>query len=587
MVRYRLNPTFVGEIPEDHWHGQLVVAFGRVRIDAAIPEDRVWRVENPAGDGIRGFADRLRPELLVDGIFFVVPESLEPEDACAVFDIQRLLIHLHYKYVYFPQRSLSTADVAGVREESLPDVIREINQLRNYPWLLSSPLTDKLAREKIGLPLLVVLPGPSMHEVLPRLEAMRDHCLVACVGRTVNDCLHAGVIPDVVIQLDTYQVQRNFYENLPDMPETLLVPLSICPFYPYARKFRGVVMMDSFNLELLPNPARLRESYVSTITACLGLAEALHAPHCFIAGADLSAPLALAGHPYEGRTSGPLPVFSHRNTYLFQRRDGSLAQGWDYFIATAQEVDQFAEAIGQNTGTRFYSTTDATLLSRRWFPHGPPETILGLPQVDRAVFLAAVDRVLAVREDVDITRTRMHLLRLLEEVRGAETAYVGGGVPREVLENHTLTKAVGRMRNPMLKGDVDRVGVAARVASKWREALNDARLLIQAVTQAGRGRAVPLLCLPHEVEPLKMMLGRIVGGGRWELFTISTPPCPPFPEAETLAVNDVLGWLAGQQAVFASPGIMKEFEYIMDYAPGGNVYDLRRVAGPEIKRETV
>ncbi len=57
-------------------------------------------------------------------------------------------------------------------------------------------------------------------------------------------------------------------------------------------------MMDSFNMNLLPNPARLRESYVSTLTACLGLAEALWAPEAYVAGVDLSFAGDAASHPY-------------------------------------------------------------------------------------------------------------------------------------------------------------------------------------------------------------------------------------------------------------------------------------------------
>lgn len=581
MSKQRLNPTFTGELTADQWFGRRVVAFGDVRIDDAIPTDKVWRMADPAADGQALFNKGVRPEDLVDGFAFVVPEQLSGPDAAAVVEVQKALIFLHYKYIDFPKNSLSTADTAGVREEPLPDVIREINQLRNYPWLLSSPIADKLAAKRLGLPLMVLLPGPSVREVLPRLKTIREKCLIACVARTLHDCLDAGVHPDVVLQLDTYQVQRNFYEGIPDLPETLLVPLSICPFYPYAHKFRGVVMMDSFNLDLLPNPARLRESYVSSITACLGLAEALHSPHAYIAGANLSYPAERDSHPYTGQTDGPKPVFAEDETYILEARNGAPIRVKDYFIATAREAEQFAMEIAQTSGTRFHSTTDSTLLPRQWFPHAPVEQIETLPELDRTAYLDAVDDVLDRRETVNITKTRMKLLKELSEMRQIETAFTSGTVPRETLENHVLTRAARKMRNPRLLGNVDVVGVAARLSTKWRESLNNARLLVQAFTQAGQGKPLPLLCLEDEAESLTKRLGDIVEDARWELFSPYTPPLVQNAEATQMIVDNVMDWLAGQRVVFASPRIMTEFSYVMDYVPSDNVYDLRAIVGSE------
>jgi hypothetical protein len=575
----RINPSFIGKITADQWNGRRVVAFGDVHVDGAIPEEKVWRLANPAADGQALFDKGLHTEELVDGLAFVLAETLSEQDSAAVAEIQKILIYLHFKYVHCPKDSLSTADVLGVREEALPDVIREITQLRNYPWIMSSPIVDKLSNERLGLPMLAVLPGPSKNEVLPRLKELREHCLIVCLARTLRDCLNAGVTPDIVIQLDTFQVQRHFYEDLPDMSDSLLVPLSICPFYPYAHKFRGVVMMDSFNMGLLPNPARLRESYISSLTACLGVAEVLHSSEAFLAGVNLSDPLSIPEHPYKGKTDGPLPLFSSGIEYFLEARDGKPVQAKDYFISTAREADQFAVEIRATSGTQFYSITDTTLLSRQQFPYIPIEKILSLPTVDRDGFVASADKILAMREDINITKTRMKVLRELDEMRQIESAFNSGAVAVDALESHMFTKAAAKMRNPRLNGKVNAVGVAAKVSTRWRESLNDVRLLVQAITQTKRGKPLSLLCLEGEVEAMKAVLGRIIQGSACEVGIMSTIVSASFEGAETVHINDAYSWLDGQAVVFGSPGVLKNFSYVMDYAPDDNVYDMRNIIG--------
>lgn len=574
-----LNPSFTGEMAADQWENQLVVAFGDTRVDPAIPPESVWSIPAPSRLQAEEMQQYLQPERMLGGLAFVLPEELSAQDAAVVVELQKLLIYLHYKFVLFPKRSLSTVDAIGVREEPLPDVVREINQLRNYPWLLTAPLTDKLAAEQIGLPVFLVLPGPSSNDIYPHLKEISKRCLVACLGRTVNECMAAGVEPDIVVQLDTYQLQRHFYDTLPAMPNTLLVPLSICPFYPYANKFRGVVMMDSFNLDLLPNTSRLRESYVSSITACLGLAEVLHAPHAFISGANLSSPSRLEEHPYEGKSQGPPPIVAVQDNYYLNARDGKPIEALEYFIATAKEVDQMAEAIAGTTGTHFYSTTDTTLLSNQWFPHIALDTIMDLPPVNREAFLETVDRVLTVKEPVDLVKTRMTALKMFKQLTAIEEMYRDSNHNPELADNHQITKAVRKMRNPIVPESVDAVGVAARLATQWRRSLNDSRLLLQAMTTAGRGRQVPLLCFEEEIEEITAMLERLIPSQQWEYVSIATAPYPPFTAGQSLHPNKVLPWLAEQPVVCASPRMMRTFDYILDYVPEDNVYDIGNIIG--------
>lgn len=572
-------PCVIGSLSAEDWDGQTVFVFGDTAVDRNIPSDRVWRIENPSPEALTNIRNNLQVERLLKGVMFVLPQKANGIDMASVQEIQKIILHLHYKYVYFPNKSHATADPAGVRKETIPDVIRAMNQLRNYPWLASAPLIDKFSKARFGMPVMLLMPGPSIKEIRPYLKDIRKHCLIACIARTLSDCMESGVVPDIVIQLDTYHIQQAFYENLPDMPETLLMPISICPFYPYAEKFRGVVMMDSFNTELLPNPARLRESYVSSLTACLGLAEALHAPDAFIAGANLSSKIDPSNHPYSDETPDAYPVYHWQRQYLLSTQDNSIASSKDWYIATATEADQFAEIISTTSGTRFHSTTKSTLLSKQWFPHIDVDAILARPEIDRQQFLDTIDDVLAVRENIDLTKTRMFLLKQLNEIRQVERTFSARGQEStdEFLNEHILTKAARKMRNPYLGPEVDAIGVAAKLVTNWREDLNNARLLIQGMTNATRKKPIPLLCFSGEIESLETTLKRIIPDAQWDLFSIATSPYPPFDEGTGIPVNEVLSWLRNQQVVFVSPQIMKSFPYILDYAPDDNIYDLRLI----------
>ena len=462
-------PSIVGPLSAKDWEGQSVFAFGNATVDKSIPAEKIHRMENPSQETLTELLGSFHIDTLRDGVIFVLPEKADTVDIACVLEIQKAILHAHYKFVWFPNNSHATQDLLGVREETVPDIVRTLNLLKNYPWLMSSPLVDKLSDARIGLPVMILMPGPSLKEVLPHLRKIREHCLIACVARTILDCMEAGVAPDIVIQLDTYQIQRHYYEQLPPMPETILMPISISPFYPYAHKFRGVVMMDSFNTELLPNRARLRESYVSTLTAGLGLAEALHAPEAFVVGANLSSGAAPSQHPYCDQTNDAYPMISQSHYHLLSARNGSLVKSREWYIATATEAQLFAEAIATTTGTKFYSTTDETLLSRQWFPYKSVEDIFDLPLIDRQHYLNTIDGVLAVREKIDITKTRMHLLKQLQETRQIKKVYSLRGEESvdTVLRTHRVTRAAEKMRDTLLGPEVDAIGVASRMCDKW------------------------------------------------------------------------------------------------------------------------
>jgi hypothetical protein len=489
----------------------------------------------------------------------------------AVLDIQKRFVHAHYKYIAFPSRSHITVDPFSVRKKTHPDLFRTLNLLRNMPWALSSPLADKLSEARLGLPLLLLLPGPSVNDIAPQLPELRKHCLIACIARTLDICLEAGIHPDFVVQLDTFQVQRHFYDAIPALPETVLVALSLTPFHGYARKFRGVIMMDSFNLELLPNPSRLRESYVSSLTACLGLAEALGSPQGFVAGANLSFPPAPHAQGVWGCATSPIRLIEDSRTYLLSDRCGALVESRDWYIATATEADMFAEAIAGTAGTRFFSTTDGTLLSRKWFPHTPPRQIFSLPTIDRPAFLRDMDNVLARREEVDIAKTRLYLLSQLEEVRAAERQLAEGGP----LSGDDPSSAWSRPCATLPRPGNGHQGCGCPPARRVEKGSEQCPAAGPGITLAERGKALPLLCFPKEIEAATSTLGRLIPKAKWEVYHIATGATPIPAGRQTVAHSGLLAWLDNRQVVFASARVLERFSHILELSPNENLFDSR------------
>ena len=85
---------------------------------------------------------------------------------------QNYLAFVFCKFVFFPKLSLKVGDPLGVRKDNFVDVFHEINHLDNLSFLLKYPLLEKLAHVRIGKPALILLPGPSLHEVGERLPEL-------------------------------------------------------------------------------------------------------------------------------------------------------------------------------------------------------------------------------------------------------------------------------------------------------------------------------------------------------------------------------------------------------------------------------
>ena len=569
-----------------HLDGRLVIAFGEPP-GGAPPE--VLHQADADADPVAAAAD-LDPKRMVKGLLFTFGPGWEATDLAVIQAAQRRILHSYYRYAFFPSMSPNTPDPYGVRPEQdqVPELVRMISTLRNIPYLLRYPVADKLNDLKLGLPALLLLPGPSLKEFGPRLPELARHCLVVCVSRSLAWCLEQGVEPDFVVQLDTYLVQQHIYADIPHLPRTTLVPISIAPVHRYAHKFRGCFFMDSFNTGVLPNPFRLRENHVSSLMACLGLAECLHAPEAFLVGADLSMPR--SGEAYfcsdEGweaaqsaEADGPLEV----NGIRFELNDaaGNRVHTLLRYLATAEEAGFFARDILASTGTRFRNLAGRGILSSRWYATADPDEISASPLLDREAFLARLDKGLARGEDINLIKYKVELLKSLEVARETEV-YLRHCLQTGQVEEayrHPLARFMRRERDLFIGGDdAHRLPAALRLVRVWERELSRAKGYVQARMLLGRGKEVAVLCMPGEEDLAARRLGKLFPEGGLVFLNLTHHAEPGRAEpGKAVALNRFEAWLEARDLVLVSEAVRREYGYFFQVRGGDKIIVLDRL----------
>ena len=565
--------TVIGPL-EDH-DRELVVAFGEPPdVD---PELLFLVPEDPAT--METALDGLELTRMARGLVFHCGPGWEKRDPDGLFKAQRRLLTDYFRNVHTPNTSPLAPDPLMMRrvKEDVPELVRMTSTLENIPYLLRYPLTDKLDAQRVGLPLLVLMPGPSLKRIREHLPALAERCLVACVSRSLDFCLKAGVEPDVLVQLDTYLVQRHFFDHAPKLPRTLLVALSITPMRTFAHLFRGVLFMDSFNPEIIPNLYRLRESNVSSLTACMGLAECLHSPRVYLAGSDLCDTDTQSGH--SGGKAKAAPMVLGPNEIHMADAQGNPVVTRMRFLATADEADTFAKEIAGTTGTKFFNLYGTGILSREWFPPADPaEVIQQTPVLDRAAWMDQVDRALAEPENVNLLKLRVEYLKLTEVAREADQ-YLGWCVNEGKIEDgfrHPLARYAKHERDFRISDDpADQLAFGLNMVRRWKRALADARLVVQAHQLHSKGRKPDLLCEEQELESAPQRLAGLFPGGGFQPFWITLTKGLKTDWTETIPLPGLYQWLLNRELVLVTPLVMERYAYLFEAYAGGNVLCLK------------
>ncbi len=561
------------------YDGQFIIAFGTPP-PTQVPQDRQLTLEQADEDALER-ALAIEPTAMYEGLLFLFPNECTGLDMAQVRLIQRRMIHHHYKHVEFPKRSLSTPDKFNVRQEHVPEIIRLISGLKNTPYTLRYPLAEKLELLNINKPVLVLMPGPSLNTIAPKLKELAKRCVVVCIARTLPWCLGQGIEPDFVVQLDTFLVQQHLYDNLPKLPNTILVPITIAPIHRYAHKFRGIFFIDSFNLGVLSNPYRLRESHVSSLMACMGLAECLHAPECYLVGTDLSTP---DKNSHYFNTTSPAkpkpfdndkPIIMLNESMELDDRNGNATFSMIRYLATAVEAEEFAQAIDETTGTTFFNLTAQGILSKRWFPAKTQDELLDLPVLDRSKIRSKIDKGLNNPEKLNLTRFKVFLMKLSKDIKKnllfLTAAQQSGKLAR--VQDHPFFIFSKKVRDFTLPdNDTARLEFAISLGRQWLLAANQAQAWTRACIAMEQGGKVPMFCDRDETDDMTQRFSHLIPKESIRFLHIYTHlNVPANKDKKDIYYPDLYPLLSRLDAAFVSRSMVREYDYFFDTFPGENV----------------
>lgn len=566
----------------DEYVGEFIVRFGHVAVPRSLDHGRLHDLPAPGPDA----ADRIAvvPQDLLDGVLFLVEQGNPDLDMAAVTAVQKEYLYRYYKEIVLPRCSPLAPAAEGVRRQTAPEVVRILNRLKNMPCTLRYPLAQKLEAQAVGKPALLLLPGPSLKKIAAVLPELARRHVVVAVSRTMEFCLAQGVQPDFVVQLDTYLIQRSFFERMPRMPHTTLVALSISPVFGYADKFKGMLFMDSFDTGALKNPYRLRENGLSTLMACMGLAECLHSPYALLVGADLSFPGGADAKPYfnvrgaETDLDAPACIQVRNGRLLLANRASRGVCTTLNYLAVAREAERFAREIAKTTGTRFYVGNDDGILCAGQFSTVDPAGLADAPLLDRTALSQAIDRALAHSEDIELTRLKIDCAKAMQaldqnmlflDACRVQKTYAG-------LESNPLYLFAEQERDFNLPQDRDsRLAFAANIARAWRQAAAQAHNLVQAHIVARHKGAVPVICLPDEAGHAACGLEKLFPGFAWSIRPILGPvDSDDCGGGQGISYTELHRTLATLRTAFVTPAARQAYSYHFDVYGADNLYYL-------------
>lgn len=530
---------------------------------------------DPGSEETMAEAASLNPALFAHGLVVCTSSKAFARHPREVVRLQKLLAFLHTKFVAYPKGSAKIPDPLNLRDESQThEYSHELNRLRNMPLLLDAPLAEKLAAARIGLPALICMPGPSLAGLGPHIRDIAKGHLVIAIARTLPFLRAHGVTPDIVVQLDTHPGQRHFYAPGDDFSHSVLIALSLAPVSAIAARFFRVFFMESFDLVALPNPYRMRESWLSSLLSCLGAAETAHAPRVLMAGCDLSFrgnDVYCTADKSDDRASCPPaephhgPMELHGGKAILADNQGRRVHTRLGYLATAVEAELFAADIARTTGAAFFNLSREGILSPEAFPFLSPEEAASAPAIDREAFLGAARSAYARKERVDfeglfreydagvrraaLDRTIMSCLKVAtnEEATAANPYF------RYVAAQPLLAQGASRD---------DLLDAARRLTEKLHDACELARAAAAMHLAHARGQPVPVLCLGEEEAELSSRLARFRPDFEWRFVGLRDPGTSrPAPSSGAIAVTNLSAWLSRQAVALLSRGVREEYGY--------------------------
>jgi hypothetical protein len=562
---------------------QFVVCLGRPAILPDLPGDRMLVVDDVTPDAVDrlGLLDARK---MAGGLVVVTTRAAYGHRPGEVLRAQKLLACLYMKYVQLPAQSTRIPDPLGLRSDDRPpEYLHLLNQYQNAPFHLRHGLIDKLSHEAVGMPCLLLLPGPSLRRLAPHLRELAKRYLIVTISRVLPFLRACAVEPDILVQLDTVPLQEHFHHPDDRFPRSILLSLSMAPIRSFAPRFRRLFFIDSFNLSVLPNASRVRESWLSSLLPCLGCAEALHAPTVLLAGADLR----LTGDDVyysdggDGVAAGfppyDLPLAGDGAGVTFADAAGRQANTTLQYFATAGEAEVFAREIQAAQGTVFHSLSSWSILDPAVYPFLSPDAALAAPELDKDRFLAKADAAASRRERVALRSLRALYSRHVSDARRSLEIMACLKISDpEAIRHHPCYRYVADNLPWFRPASEEGLRLlAAKLAEQMYEATRFARNVATLHVMASRGAAIPVLCTAEEEAVVLARLKRLWPDWSWRcLGILAVEAGRPEPSAGSVALGTVYDWLCAQDAVVLAPGCAREFDYALSLVAGENVIDL-------------
>jgi hypothetical protein len=197
------------------------------------------------GHHVRATLERTESHIMVDVLELNVPFA---EAVCARPEMQTLLSDPRVRLFATDDVHAIRSFVHGLREEPVHLVIHEPSLQLIPPALekvqdalinfhvqqksllanrdklgenfkmnmaLNLPGIDMLLDQFAGVPTVLVASGPSLEQQLDALRELRNHCLIATVGRSLGYLMKHGIEPDMFMISDANEVMMEQIQNLP------------------------------------------------------------------------------------------------------------------------------------------------------------------------------------------------------------------------------------------------------------------------------------------------------------------------------------------------------------------------------------
>ena len=557
-----------------------IISIGPLPADSRREGDRCLVIYEPTPQHILKIKDIPAAELGT-GISLHIDSVTYHAHSRNVKVLQGFLAFWFMKYIWLPLHSVQIPDHLGLRKESKEDFIHEINKLRNQDLLLTHPLADKIRKAGKGFPAILLMPGPSLSNITGKLKALAEKAIIICISRTVGFALQEGVEPDLVIQLDCHCLQQRLFPEQ-HFQDTTLLSLSLAPISGFAKNFRQVFFTDSFDLEVLPNSYRPKESWLSTFLLCLGAAETLELESLYVFGSDLSYQNKDAC--YYNTTDGAIDNATHvEQEFITAIRNGEfitcdinntpVSTTLQYF-ATAFEAEMFAQEIMQSAGTHFYNASSSGILSPEMFIPVNEDHILQRQDFNRERFRKRLDAMANHRETINYNLLK-HKIRLrIQQLREALK------VAREVdpsshpEERYPLFQIVHELTldNPGVMSSQGKAQFTCGLLDVW---LTEARRALNIVTlhQLAPEAPVTLLCCPEEFEVCGEPI--LKQHPNWQIAPLAvtdifsppaTMPSVPFHRLHADAVE-------GKPIVLITRALLDRYGYLIQAMPSDNILE--------------